>query len=106
MGPYPWHLKRRILNPTGHLSNDQAAQALGQVLDDGPRWVWLAHLSRTNNTPDLARTAVRDQLRSWGLGHVALSVAPPGMGPVWDSAALWETVTQPVLLHDRTGSAG
>lgn len=100
-GPYPWHLKQRILKATGHLSNQQTAQALGQVLDDGPRWVWLAHLSRTNNTPDLARTYVADQLRAWGLGHISLQVAPPGIGPAWDSALLWKAVAQPVLLTDR-----
>jgi phosphoribosyl 1,2-cyclic phosphodiesterase len=87
-GPYPWSLKRRILSPTGHLSNAQAAEALVSVLDDGPRWVWLAHLSKTNNTPDLARTQVRDYLRQRGIGHIAPQVAPPGLGLVWDSAAL------------------
>lgn len=88
-GPYPWPLKRRILSPTGHLSNEQTAQALLSVLDDGPRWVWLAHLSRTNNTPDLARAHVKSSLRQAGLGHVKLDVAPPGVGPVWDSTGLW-----------------
>lgn len=88
-GPYPWSLKRRILSPTGHLSNEQTAQALLSTLDDGPRWVWLAHLSRTNNTPDLARAHVRVNLRQAGLGHVQVDVAPPGVGPVWDSAALF-----------------
>src|SRR5262249_24994220 len=87
-GPYPWHLKRRILGGTGHLSNEQAAAALEQALDDGPRWIWLAHLSRTNNTPDLARTQVRDYLWARGLGHAHLQVAPPGMGPQWDSSTL------------------
>jgi len=87
-GPYPWHLKRRILGSTGHLSNEQAAAALEQALDDGPRWIWLAHLSRTNNTPDLARTRVRDYLWARGLGHARLQVAPPGLGPQWDSSTL------------------
>lgn len=87
-GPYPLHLKRRILSPTGHLSNEQTGQALGQTLDDTPRWVWLSHLSRTNNTPDLARAQVREYLRTLGLGQVAPQIAPPGVGPTWDSATL------------------
>ena len=87
-GPYPWSLKRRILSATGHLSNAQAADALVSVLDDGPRWVWLAHLSKTNNTPDLARAQVREVLRQRGIGHIAPQVAPPGLGLVWNSAAL------------------
>lgn len=88
-GPYPLHLKRRILSATGHLSNQQTSEALASTLDDGPRWIWLAHLSRTNNTPALARTQVRDYLRSRGLGHTRIEVAPPGVGPTWDSSALW-----------------
>jgi phosphoribosyl 1,2-cyclic phosphodiesterase len=88
-GPYPLHLKRRILSATGHLSNQQASEALASTLDDGPRWVWLAHLSRTNNTPALARTQVRDYLQRRGLGHARIEVAPPGVGPTWDSGALW-----------------
>ena len=88
-GPYPLHLKRRILSSTGHLSNQQASEALVRTLDDGPRWVWLAHLSRTNNTPDLARTQVREYLRRSGFGHARIQVAPPAVGPEWDSSALW-----------------
>jgi phosphoribosyl 1,2-cyclic phosphodiesterase len=88
-GPYPWHLKQRILSPTGHLSNEQTSEALVRILDDGPRWIWLAHLSRTNNTPDLARAHVREYLRARGLRHVLPRTLPRDMGPVWDSAALW-----------------
>jgi phosphoribosyl 1,2-cyclic phosphodiesterase len=88
-GPYPIHLKRRILSSTGHLSNQQASEALVRTLDDSPRWIWLAHLSRTNNTPDLARTQVREYLRRSGLGHARIQVAPPAVGPEWDSSALW-----------------
>jgi phosphoribosyl 1,2-cyclic phosphodiesterase len=88
-GPYPLHLKRRILSSTGHLSNHQASEALASSLDDGPRWVWLAHLSRTNNTPDLARAQVYDYLRQRGLGHTKIEVAPPAVGPEWDSSTLW-----------------
>jgi phosphoribosyl 1,2-cyclic phosphodiesterase len=88
-GPYPWHLKQRILSPTGHLANDQTGDALLRVLDDTPRWVWLSHLSRTNNTPDLARAALRERLRQVGLNGVAPQVAPPSLGPTWDSATLF-----------------
>lgn len=87
-GPYPWHLKRRILSDTGHLSNEQTGTALVSALDDGPRWIWLAHLSRTNNTPDLASMQVRALLRSNGL-RTPVRVAPPDVGPSWDSAELW-----------------
>ncbi len=93
-GPYPWHLKRRILGDTGHLSNEQAGTALVSALDDGPRWIWLAHLSRTNNTPDLASAHVRALLRSHGL-RTPVQVTPPGVGPVWSSADLWGAAARP-----------
>lgn len=93
-GPYPWHLKQRILSPTGHLANDQTSEALLRVLDDAPRWVWLGHLSRTNNTPDIARSHLRERLRQVGLRHIEPQVSPPSVGSVWDSAALWQ---QPML---------
>ncbi len=90
-GPYPWHLKKRILSPTGHLSNDQAADALEAILDNTPRWVWLAHLSRTNNTPDLARAQIAGRLARLGAAtFVQPDVLPPGPSQEWDSAALWD----------------
>jgi phosphoribosyl 1,2-cyclic phosphodiesterase len=108
-GPYPWHLKQRILGPTGHLSNDQTSQALASILDDGPRWLWLAHLSRTNNTPDIARAHVRQHLRQMGLRHVQPQPLPHEFGPEWDSATLWVTTpattsatTAAPLPHRRT----
>lgn len=87
-GPYPQSLKRRILSPTGHLANDQAAETIANCASDDPRWVWLAHLSRTNNTPDLAHTAVTGRLGGRRLRATQVAVAPPGFGLVWDSAHL------------------
>ncbi len=89
-GPYPWHLKRRILSPTGHLSNEQTADAIEAIVDNMPRWVWLAHLSRTNNTPDLARTQITERLRRLGTHAIQADVLPPGPGLEWDSAAIWD----------------
>src|SRR5487761_1249038 len=76
-GPYPYHLKQRILSPTGHLSNDQAAEAVLRTWsNDGLRWLWLAHLSRTNNTPKLALTSMQKSLREAGanLSQIHISV--------------------------------
>ena len=93
-GPYPWHLKKRILSPTGHLSNDQAADALEAIVDDTPRWVWLAHLSRTNNTPDLARANIVGRLSRLGASSIQPDVLPPGPGLEWDSASLWNQLSR------------
>jgi phosphoribosyl 1,2-cyclic phosphodiesterase len=91
-GPYPWMLKQRILSPTGHLSNDQAAEAVLRIWRERDRrWLWLAHISRTNNTPMLALESMRTYLRSYNanLSYITISVLPPTMGPTWDSRQLW-----------------
>ncbi len=91
-GPYPWHLKKRILSETGHLSNEQAAEAILRIWrSDGMRWLWLAHLSRTNNTPELALYSVREYLLTAGanLARCQIAALPPDMGQMWDSTRLW-----------------
>ncbi|MBX5451183.1 MBL fold metallo-hydrolase [Thermogemmatispora sp.] len=91
-GPYTYALKMRILSPTGHLSNEQAAQAILQTWRaDGLRWIWLAHLSQINNTPHLALSCVQRQLVEAGatLQQVHLATLPRAMGPIWDSTRLW-----------------
>ena len=56
-GPYPVFLKRHIDSDRGHLSNEACAAALRRTMG-GSRQVFLAHLSKTNNTPDVAREEV------------------------------------------------
>lgn len=75
-GPYPWDLKQRIGGGDGHLSNEESAELLGAVLHEGLRHVMLAHLSRSNNTPERALAASREILRERGAEHIALRVAP------------------------------
>lgn len=55
-GPYPAHLKRRVLSPVGHLSNDDAGRLTETVRERSGRnpSIFLAHLSETNNTPSRA----------------------------------------------------
>jgi phosphoribosyl 1,2-cyclic phosphodiesterase len=91
-GPYPYQLKMRILSATGHLSNDQAAEAVLRTWrPDSVRWLWLSHLSRTNNTPTLALNSMRARLQAAraNLAQIHISVSPPAMGHVWDSTQLW-----------------
>ncbi|MCZ6833037.1 MAG: MBL fold metallo-hydrolase [Acidobacteria bacterium] len=61
-GPYPWHLKKRILGDRGHLSNEGTAELLSRVTGAETRQVVLTHLSETNNTPELALLSARDGL--------------------------------------------
>jgi phosphoribosyl 1,2-cyclic phosphodiesterase len=61
-GDYPWPLKQRIAGRFGHLDNDAAAGILGRI--DTTRLMHLvaAHLSKQNNTPELARAALATAL--------------------------------------------
>ncbi len=58
-GPYPPQLKSRILSRYGHLSNDDCASLSAYLAENGTRRILLAHLSRENNSPEVARAAVR-----------------------------------------------
>lgn len=49
-GPYPRSIKDRIASQKGHLSNDQAAQALEMLLSDTLEEVIAMHVSEINNT--------------------------------------------------------
>ncbi len=63
-GPYPWAVKQRVLSRVGHLSNDATAQYLEQTYDGHATWLILAHISESNNHPDLARLAAERALVS------------------------------------------
>jgi phosphoribosyl 1,2-cyclic phosphodiesterase len=62
-GPYPWSVKQRVLSRVGHLSNAAAAEFLEKGYDGGARYIVLAHLSQSNNLPELARIAAEWALR-------------------------------------------
>lgn len=57
-GPYPWETKRRVKSRHGHLSNEDAAELLASLAHSGLSQVVLAHLSQTNNLPELALECV------------------------------------------------
>ncbi len=59
IGPYPWELKRRVLGNRGHLSNGALAHFLRHQFDGAASHLFLAHLSRQNNHPELALETVR-----------------------------------------------
>ena len=58
-GPYPWHLKKRILSSRGHLANTDTGWMLARLPKKACTQVFLAHLSQENNRPELARDTVR-----------------------------------------------
>ena len=53
-GPYPYHLKQRILKDTGHLSNEESSKYLSHFIGNNTSCVVLAHLSETNNNEEIA----------------------------------------------------
>lgn len=53
-GTYPAFLKERVASPTGHLSNREAAEYIASNFHEGLKNVWLCHLSKDNNHPELA----------------------------------------------------
>jgi len=71
----PWSLKQRILGRHGHLSNEAAAEAVAQIMSADLRHLYLAHLSRECNRPELARHVMAEQLHHIGATHVQLRLA-------------------------------
>jgi phosphoribosyl 1,2-cyclic phosphodiesterase len=59
-GSYPYFLKQRVGSNVGHLSNDQAYQLLNDHAGENLKCVFLSHLSKENNTPEIAFQRMRD----------------------------------------------
>ncbi len=66
----PWSVKQRILSRHGHLSNDAASAVAEQLASLELRQVYLGHLSRDCNRPELALQAVSGTLRRMGATHI------------------------------------
>lgn len=62
VGPYPWHLKKRIAGEHGHLSNETAGKVVAYMAEKGTKRFLLGHLSRENNFPELAYQTVCNAL--------------------------------------------
>lgn len=70
----PWSLKQRILGRHGHLSNEAAADCTADIMTGNLRHLFLAHLSRECNKPDLAHRVVQKRLTEIGATHVRLEL--------------------------------
>lgn len=66
-GRYPYALKQRIRSRKGHLSNDDAADATLRLACAGVSSVLLGHLSRENNSEQIAFRTVTDRLLEQGI---------------------------------------
>ena len=67
MGPYPQYLKERITSKTGHMSNSDTAEFLAENITEHLRYIWLCHLSKDNNHPELAYKTVEWKLKHTGV---------------------------------------
>ena len=67
MGPYPTYLKERIAGSNGHMSNRDTATFLAENITEDLKYIWLCHLSKDNNHPELAYKTVELLLRSKGV---------------------------------------
>ncbi len=79
---YPYILKNRIGGSSGHLSNEQAADAAVKMAKQGVRRILLGHLSENNNTPETAFHAVAEELEKNGLTE--------GVDVIVDVVGQWE----------------
>ncbi len=62
VGPYPWYVKQRVMSRQGHLSNHATAGFLTEDYDGVAQVLVLAHLSETNNHPEIARLTAQEAL--------------------------------------------
>ena len=79
-GPYPDNLKRRVAGRFGHLSNSDAGSLVAALDRTRLRHLIAAHLSKQNNRPELAVTALCDGA---GCGREWIGVAEQEAGFGW-----------------------
>ncbi|MHB8482756.1 MAG: MBL fold metallo-hydrolase [Nitrospiria bacterium] len=71
-GPYHTSLKERIRSNYGHLSNEDSAALLKQLLHPSLRHVYLAHLSKANNSHEIAYLAASRVIQESDMESTAL----------------------------------
>ncbi|MDB5811684.1 MAG: fold metallo-hydrolase [Betaproteobacteria bacterium] len=76
---YPHRLKERIAGRFGHLDNQMAAQLLSLIDCSRLKHLVAAHLSKQNNTPELARSALAQALNC-ELDWVGVATQNDGFG--------------------------
>jgi phosphoribosyl 1,2-cyclic phosphodiesterase len=78
-GDYPYFLKQRVGGRMGHLNNAEAARLLARLDTSRLKHIAAAHLSRKNNTPELAVAALSGALgceQEW----IAVATQEEGLG--------------------------
>ena len=60
---YPWDLKARVKSRNGHLSNNDAARFIKEMYSERLKKVYLAHISKDSNNPDIVKQTIEQELR-------------------------------------------
>lgn len=66
-GGYPKFLKDRVAGPLGHLSNQTTADFLAKIYHPAMKNIWLCHLSKDNNHPELCWKTIEYRLFAEGI---------------------------------------
>ena len=73
-GPYHWELKNRVKGRNGHLSNAEASKLIAQVLNEKLKKIYLMHISKDNNTPELAYNSLYEILERENKSHLEIEI--------------------------------
>ena len=76
-GPYPGFLKARVAGVGGHLSNEQAAEALPQLVGPNTEVVVAMHISQENNRPSTCVRALAAALGAEATNPTFTEAATP-----------------------------
>ncbi|RUM34516.1 MAG: MBL fold metallo-hydrolase [Desulfobulbus sp.] len=94
-GPYPMPLKQRVRSNQGHLGNGDAARFLAGLSHSSLQYVVLAHLSETNNYPELAHTRVQKELNRLAINFTIILASQTSPTPVISLADQQHTINKP-----------
>ncbi len=97
----PWSLKQRILSRHGHLSNEAAADVAEQIASSDLRHIYLGHLSRDCNKPELAHRAVAGRMHKLGASHIGVELTSQDAPcSTLHLPTITQTSTIPAALHE------
>lgn len=103
VSPYARSTRERIAGAGGHLSNESLAAFVRDHLGASVRCLVLAHLSRVNNLPELARMTCREALSAGGRSDVQVVVARQDrVAPTIDLAAWTQPGASPPAAPRQT----
>ena len=74
-GKYPKWLKDRVVGPYGHLSNKDSSIYLTKIIGDCTKKIILMHLSKHNNTEELALNTIHEIFNEYNIGFDNITCA-------------------------------